>query len=229
LGFGGGGARATEEKQQVGKYPGWDWGWVDNEEEDYGHQRQRTRRKLFSRMLLDCDKLKDREEHETPTKQGSGGFMSSVRRISLVGRIRGRSRVLVSLSLLRQVLRVCSSIAAAVVLYFPRREMKLYRPRCRSPFRPSQLRQVSCRCAFLKLRGHPIDCIINNNHLTIRTGNLHLTSRRIVSASSGRSDASFVFPSSTVSGGSGSVSGSHSLSTGVGWSGLLIFHTHPEL
>ena len=46
--------------------------------------------------------------------------------------------------------------------------------------------------------------------------NLHLTSRRIVSASSGRSEASSVFPSSTVSGGSGSVSGSHSRSTGGG-------------
>lgn len=46
--------------------------------------------------------------------------------------------------------------------------------------------------------------------------NLHFTSRRIVSASSGRSEASLVFPSSTVSGGSGSVSRSHSRSTAVG-------------
>ena len=46
--------------------------------------------------------------------------------------------------------------------------------------------------------------------------NLHLTSRRIVSASSGCSEASSVFPWSTVSGGRGSVSESHSRSTGMG-------------
>jgi len=49
--------------------------------------------------------------------------------------------------------------------------------------------------------------------------NLHLTSRRIVAAASGRSEASSVFPSSTVSGGSGSLSGSLSWSTGVGLGG----------
>ena len=32
------------------------------------------------------------------------------------------------------------------------------------PFCPSQLQQVSCRCAFPRLRGHPIACI---NYLTI--------------------------------------------------------------
>jgi len=51
--------------------------------------------------------------------------------------------------------------------------------------------------------------------------NLHLTSRRIVSASLGRSDTSSVFPLSTVSGGSGSVSASHSRSTGVALGGGL--------
>ena len=46
--------------------------------------------------------------------------------------------------------------------------------------------------------------------------NLHLTSRWIGSASSGRGEASSVLPLSTVSGGSGSISGSYSRSTGVG-------------
>ena len=74
--------------------------------------------------------------------------------------------------LLRQVLRVgASSIAAAVVPYFPRWKTNLYRPRCPSPFCPSQLRQVSCHCAFLKLRGRPIASI--NNHSTIRICTLH--------------------------------------------------------
>jgi len=48
---------------------------------------------------------------------------------------------------------------------------------------------------------------------------LHLTSKGIVSASSGRSEASSVFPSLAVSGGSGPVSGSHFRSTGVGLGG----------
>lgn len=91
LGFGGGSAHATEERQQAGKYPGLGLGLgrcaeSDDEEEDYGDQRQRTRRKSFLRMLLDHDKPKEREDHEMPTKQGSRGFMGSVRRISLVGK-----------------------------------------------------------------------------------------------------------------------------------------------
>ena len=49
--------------------------------------------------------------------------------------------------------------------------------------------------------------------------NSRLTSRHIVSASSGYSEASSVFRSSTVSGGSGSVSGFHSRSMGVGLGG----------
>lgn len=73
----------------------------------------------------------------------------------------------------RQVLRVgASSIAAAVVPYFPRWKKNPYRPRCSSPFRPSQLRQVSCHCAFLRLRGRPIASIINN-HSTIRICTSH--------------------------------------------------------
>jgi len=60
---------------------------------------------------------------------------------------------------------------------------------------------------------------LHYHHQPLNHPNLHLTSRRIVSASSGRSEASSVFPSSTVSGGSGSVSGSHSRSMGVGLGG----------
>ena len=63
----GGGTHATEEKQPVGKYPGLGLGLgrrVDSDaEEDYGNQQQRTRRKSFSRLLLDRDKPKDREDH----------------------------------------------------------------------------------------------------------------------------------------------------------------------
>jgi len=84
LGFGGGNAHATE-----GKFPGLELGLgrraaeSDDEEEDYGHQQQRTRRKSFSKLLLDRDKSKDRE---TPLKEGSRGFMNSVWQISLVGK-----------------------------------------------------------------------------------------------------------------------------------------------
>ena len=91
LGFGGGGAHVAEEKQA--KYPGLGLGLgrhaldSEDEEEDYGEQQQqRTRRKSFSGLLLDCDKSKDRNDHKTPTKEGSRGFMGSVRRISLVGK-----------------------------------------------------------------------------------------------------------------------------------------------
>ena len=53
--------------------------------------------------------------------------------------------------------------------------------------------------------------------------NLHLTSRRIASAFSGRSEASSVFPSSTVSGGPASVSGSHSRSMlGIVWLRFMV-------
>jgi hypothetical protein len=88
LGHGGGDTQATEEKQPVGKYPG--LGLVlgrrvdSDDKEDYGNQQQRTRRKSFSTLLLNRDKPKDREDHETPIKEGSRGFMGSVRRISLV-------------------------------------------------------------------------------------------------------------------------------------------------
>ena len=65
LEFGGGNTHAAE-----GKYPGLGLGRraaeSDDEEEDYGHQQQRTRRKSFSKLLLDRDKSKDREDHQTP-------------------------------------------------------------------------------------------------------------------------------------------------------------------
>jgi len=85
FGFGGGNAHAME-----GKYPGLGLALgpraadSDDEEEDYGPQQQRTRRKSFLKLLLDRDKSKDPEDHDTPLKEGSRGFMNSVRRISLV-------------------------------------------------------------------------------------------------------------------------------------------------
>ena len=75
-----------------GKYPGLGLGLgrraedCDDREEAYGHQQQRTSRKSFSKLLLDREKYKDREDHQTPLKEGSWGFMNSVRRISLVGK-----------------------------------------------------------------------------------------------------------------------------------------------
>jgi len=86
LGFGGGNTHATE-----GKCPGLGLGLGrraadSDEEEDYGKLQQRTRRKSLSKLLLDRDKSKDREDHETPLKEGSRGFMNLVRRISLVGK-----------------------------------------------------------------------------------------------------------------------------------------------
>ena len=65
--FGGGNAHAAE-----GKYPGLGLGRravdSDDEEGDYGHQLQRTRRKSFLKLLLNHDKSKDREDHQTPLK-----------------------------------------------------------------------------------------------------------------------------------------------------------------
>jgi hypothetical protein len=90
VGFGGGNAYPTEDK-----YPGLGLGLgrraadSDDGEEDYGNQQDRTRRKPFSKLLLDRDKSKDREDHETPLNEGSRGFMNSVRRISLVGKHEG--------------------------------------------------------------------------------------------------------------------------------------------
>jgi len=67
LGFGGDNAHATE-----GKYPGLRLGLgrraADSDDEEDGNQQQRTRWKLFSKLLLDRDKSKDREDHDTPTQ-----------------------------------------------------------------------------------------------------------------------------------------------------------------
>jgi serine/arginine repetitive matrix protein 2 len=162
LGFGGGNAHATE-----GKYPGLGLGLgrraadSDDEEEDYGHQQQRTRRKSFSKLLLDRDKSKDREDHETPLKEGSRGFMNSVRRISLVGKHKRASRV-VSYRL-RRPSRVGGYLIAAAVV-----EKELTRPRCHIPSRPSRIRQVSCRCGFLKNRGRLLVCISISSRSTIQ-------------------------------------------------------------
>jgi len=100
LGFGGGNAHATEEKPaNAGKYLQLGIGTRssavdgDDEEEDYGdhhhkQQQQGTRWKLISRLLLDHDKSKNGVDYEMLSKEGSRGFMGSVRRISLVGRHR---------------------------------------------------------------------------------------------------------------------------------------------
>ena len=72
-------------------------------------------------------------------------------------------------------------------------------------------RAVNCRCGFLNRQGQPL----------IRTIISRSTTRTCILSCDGsfRSEASPVFPSSIVSGGFGSVSGSHSHSTDVGLGG----------
>ena len=83
LEFGGGNAHAAE-----GKYPGLGLGRraADSDDEEDSGNQQRTRGKTLSKLLLDRDKSKDQEDHDTPLKEGSRGFINLVRRISLVGK-----------------------------------------------------------------------------------------------------------------------------------------------
>jgi len=100
-----------------------------------------------------------------------------------------------------------SSIAAQVV------QKELCLRRCRTLSRLSQLRIVNHLPEAL---GSSYS--LHQHQQLLNYPNLHLTSRRIVSASLGHSEAGSVFRSSAVSEGSTSVSGSHS-QTGVGLGG----------
>ncbi|KIM35749.1 hypothetical protein M413DRAFT_325892 [Hebeloma cylindrosporum] len=214
LGFGAG--HPTEEKQSA-KYPlgrrVGDSDGEEEEEEEYGDQQPRTRRKSFSRLLLDRDKPNPKD-HDTPTKEGSRGFMGSVRRISLVGRHkRAQSGGAVV---------VPSSPAPSVGGFFNRGgggNSKGPGPGAvpPPPPLPYSLPPLPTSGSQLSLRlpeASGSSYSLHQQQQPLNHPNLHLTSRRIVSASSGRSDASSVFPASTVSG--GSAAGSHSRSTGMG-------------
>ena len=212
------GAGTTEEKPaSAGKYPTLGLGLGrraadSDDEEDYGdqQQQQRTRRKSFSKLLLDRDKSKDRDNHETPSKEGSRGFMGSVRRISLVGKHK-RAQSGGGLGV------VPSSPGLSGGMFFNRSGggSKAVVP----PPLPYSLPPLPASASQLSLRlpeASGSSYSLRQHQQPLNHPNLHLTSRRIVSASSGRSEASSVFPSSTISGGSGSATGSHSRSTGGG-------------
>ena len=101
-----------------------------------------------------------------------------------------------------------SSIAAQVV------QKELCLRHCRTLSRLSQLRIVN---RLPEALGSSYS--LHQHQQLLNHPNLHLTSRRIVSASLGHSEAGSVFRSSVVSEGSRSVSRSHSRSTGVGLGG----------
>ena len=142
---------------------------------------------MFSNLLLDRDKSKDREVHEAHFKEGSRKFMNSVRPISLVGKHK-RTPSDGGLGI------VPSSSGLSGGGFFNRSgsgEKELSRLRCRTPFHPSQIRQVTCRGGFLKSCGRLSS--LHHHRQPLNHPNLHLTSRRIVSASSGHNEASSVF------------------------------------
>jgi hypothetical protein len=147
-----------------------------------------------------------------PFKEGSRGFMNSVRPISLVGKHkRAQSGGVVGV--------VLSSPGLSGGGFFNRIGGGGKGLGADPPLRPHSPPKFdkSVVVALPKESGSTFS--LHQHQQPLNHPNLHLTSRRIVSASSGRSEASSVFPSSTVSGGSGSVSGSHSRSTGVGLGG----------
>ena len=182
---------------------------ADSDEDDHGDQQQQqgTRWKSFSRLLLDRDKSKDRDDHEMASKEALRGFMGSVRKISLVGKHNmaqsgGGFGVVPSLPSGGFFNRSAGGSKGAV-----------------PPPLPYSLPPLSASDSQLSL--HLLEALgssysLHQHQQLLNHPNLHLTSRRIISASWGRSKASSLFRSSTVSGGFRSVSGSHPRST-IGW------------
>ena len=83
------------------------------------------------RVLLDRDKSKNQEDHDTPLKEGSNGFMNSVWRISLVGKHK-RAQLDGGFGV------VPSSPSLSGGGFFNRSRGDI-------PSRPSRIRQVTCR------------------------------------------------------------------------------------